>query len=81
MVISYRWVEASFHTESVMDIQRIIGADIVMAFDECTPYPCEYRYAQNSMNITHRWLKRCINRMKIPESVYGHYQTFSPMVG
>lgn len=69
-----------FTPESVMDIQRVIGADIVMAFDECTPYPCEYKYAQNSMNITHRWLKRCINRMNTTDPIYGHYQTFSPIV-
>lgn len=69
-----------FTPESVMDIQRVIGADIVMAFDECTPYPCEYKYAQNSMNITHRWLKRCINRMNTTDPIYGYYQTFSPIV-
>jgi queuine tRNA-ribosyltransferase len=69
-----------FSPESVMDIQRIIGADIVMAFDECTPYPCEYKYARNSMNMTHRWLKRCITRMNTTESIYGHHQTFSPIV-
>ena len=48
-----------FTPENVMDTQRIIGADIIMAFDECTPYPCEYGYAKNSMHMTHRWLKRC----------------------
>ncbi|HMT53861.1 MAG TPA: tRNA guanosine(34) transglycosylase Tgt [Saprospiraceae bacterium] len=69
-----------FSPESVMDIQRIIGADIVMAFDECTPYPCEYKYARNSMNMTHRWLKRCITRMNTTEPIYGHHQTFSPIV-
>lgn len=69
-----------FSPESVMDIQRIIGADIVMAFDECTPYPCEYKYARNSMNMTHRWLKRCITRMNTTEPIYGHNQTFSPIV-
>ena len=45
-----------------MDIQRVIGADIIMAFDECTPYPCEYDYAEKSMHMTHRWLDRCIHR-------------------
>ncbi|MBK8051838.1 MAG: tRNA guanosine(34) transglycosylase Tgt [Saprospiraceae bacterium] len=69
-----------FSPESVMDIQRIIGADIVMAFDECTPYPCEYKYAGNSMHMTHRWLKRCIDRMKTTDPVYGYEQTFSPIV-
>ena len=68
-----------FSPESVMDIQRIIGADIVMAFDECKPYPCEYKYARNSMNMTHRWLKRCITRMNTTEPIYGHHQTFSPI--
>src|SRR5690606_5741899 len=48
-----------FTPESVMDTQRVIGADIIMAFDECTPYPCEYGYARRSMEMTHRWLKRC----------------------
>ncbi len=51
-----------FTPESVMDTQRIIGADIMMAFDECTPYPCDYDYAKNSMHMTHRWLQRCIDR-------------------
>lgn len=69
-----------FSPESVMDIQRIIGADIVMAFDECTPYPCEYKYAKNSMHMTHRWLLRCINRMNTTDPVYGYPQTFSPIV-
>jgi queuine tRNA-ribosyltransferase len=69
-----------FSPESVMDIQRIIGADIVMAFDECTPYPCEYKYAKNSMHMTHRWLKRCIQRMEETNPVYDYAQTFSPIV-
>jgi queuine tRNA-ribosyltransferase len=69
-----------FSPESVMDIQRIIGADIVMAFDECTPYPCEYKYAKRSMHMTHRWLQRCINRMSNTDPVYGYPQTFSPIV-
>ncbi|MEY3423110.1 MAG: queuine tRNA-ribosyltransferase [Bacteroidota bacterium] len=69
-----------FTPESVMDIQRIIGADIVMAFDECTPYPCEFKYARDSMHMTHRWLKRCIERMKVTDPVYGYEQTFSPIV-
>lgn len=69
-----------FSPESVMDIQRIIGADIVMAFDECTPYPCEYKYAKNSMYMTHRWLSRCIYRMDNTDPIYDHHQTFSPIV-
>jgi len=69
-----------FSPESVMDVQRIIGADIVMAFDECTPYPCEFKYANKSMHMTHRWLQRCIIRMNDTQAVYGHYQTFSPIV-
>jgi queuine tRNA-ribosyltransferase len=69
-----------FSPESVMDIQRTIGADIVMAFDECTPYPCEFKYARNSMHMTHRWLKRCIDQMNTTEPLYGYNQTFSPIV-
>lgn len=69
-----------FTPEGVMDIQRQIGADIVMAFDECTPYPCEYKYARNSMHMTHRWLKRCIDRMKTTDPIYGYEQTFAPIV-
>jgi len=69
-----------FSPESVMDVQRIIGADIVMAFDECTPYPCEFKYARNSMHMTHRWLVRCINRMNNTDPIYGYQQTFSPIV-
>jgi len=69
-----------FSPEYVMDIQRIIGADIIMAFDECTPYPCEFEYAENSMHLTHRWLKRCIKRFDETESVYGHSQALFPIV-
>lgn len=69
-----------FSPESVMDVQRIIGADIVMAFDECTPYPCEYKYARNSMHMTHRWLVRCIDRMNTTGPEYDFDQTFSPIV-
>ena len=53
-----------FSPEFSMDIQRSIGADIIMAFDECTPYPCEYNYAKLSMHMTHRWLNRCIDHLK-----------------
>ncbi|MEO7990341.1 MAG: tRNA guanosine(34) transglycosylase Tgt [Chryseolinea sp.] len=70
----------SFTPERVMDIQRTIGADIVMAFDECTPYPCEYQYAKDSMHMTHRWLTRCIDRIKSTESMYGYEQALFPIV-
>lgn len=69
-----------FTPESIMDIQRTIGADIIMAFDECTPYPCEYGYAQKSMQMTHRWLDRCISRFDQTEGKYGFSQTLFPIV-
>lgn len=69
-----------FTPESVMDIQRIIGADIIMAFDECTPYPCPYDYAQKSMELTHAWLTRCIQHISTTEPLYGYYQTLFPIV-
>lgn len=69
-----------FTPERVMDIQRIIGADIIMAFDECTPYPCEYDYAKRSMQMTHRWLKRCCERFDSTEGKYGYEQTLFPIV-
>ncbi len=69
-----------FTPESVMDIQRVIGADIIMAFDECAPYPCDYTYAQKSMEMTHRWLTRCINRFDSTEAKYGFEQTLFPIV-
>lgn len=69
-----------FSPENVMDIQRSIGADIVMAFDECTPYPCEYRYAKKSMALTHAWLTRCITRMKDTPPKYGYEQFLFPIV-
>lgn len=69
-----------FTPENVMDIQRTIGADIIMAFDECTPYPCEYGYARNSMEMTHRWLTRCINQFDATEGKYGYNQTLFPIV-
>lgn len=69
-----------FSPEGVMDIQRTIGADIIMAFDECTPYPCEYSYAKRSMEMTHRWLKRCITRFDETEGKYGYSQTLFPIV-
>lgn len=69
-----------FSPENVMDIQRTIGADIIMAFDECTPYPCEYDYAKKSMEMTHRWLKRCCDRFDSTSGRYGYEQTFFPIV-
>lgn len=69
-----------FTPENVMDTQRIIGADIIMAFDECTPYPCDYRYAKQSIEMTHRWLKRCCARFDSTEPKYGYQQTLFPIV-
>jgi queuine tRNA-ribosyltransferase len=69
-----------FSPEIAVDIQRSIGADIIMAFDECTPYPCEYDYARNSMHLTHRWLKRCFNQMNKTEAKYGYGQALFPIV-
>lgn len=69
-----------FTPERVMDIQRSIGADIIMAFDECTSYPCEYKEAKASMEMTHRWLKRCITRFDSTEGKYGYSQALFPIV-
>lgn len=69
-----------FSPETVMDIQRSIGADIIMAFDECTPYPCDEKYARNSMHLTHRWLDRCITHFNQSEPRYGHEQYLFPIV-
>ena len=69
-----------FTPENVMEIQRTIGADIIMAFDECTPYPCEYDYAKRSMHMTHRWLERCIAHLKKVPYEYDYAQTFFPIV-
>jgi queuine tRNA-ribosyltransferase len=69
-----------FTPESVMDIQRTIGADIIMAFDECTPYPCEYGYAKKSLDLTHQWLKRCVTRMNETSPKYGYDQALFPIV-
>ena len=69
-----------FTPERVMDIQRVIGADIIMAFDECTPWPCEYEYANKSLDLTHRWLARCMNRFKETEPHYGYGQSLFPIV-
>jgi queuine tRNA-ribosyltransferase len=69
-----------FSPESVMDIERTIGADIIMAFDECTPYPCDYKYAKNSLALTHRWLNRCVSRFNETETLYGYEQALFPIV-
>ncbi|MEI7594811.1 MAG: tRNA guanosine(34) transglycosylase Tgt [Bacteroidota bacterium] len=82
-VVFQSHIDGSRHTfspEYVMDIERTIGADIMMAFDECTPYPCEYDYAKKSLDITHRWLDRCIERYKTTECPYGYSQTLFPIV-
>ncbi len=69
-----------FTPERAIEVQRIIGADIIMAFDECTPYPCEYTYAKSSMELTHRWLKRCCDYFDRTEGLYGYRQTLFPIV-
>ena len=76
-------IDGSYHIftpENVMEIQRSIGADIIMAFDECTPYPCDYNYAKRSMHMTHRWLDRCINHLDNLPFKYGYSQAFFPIV-
>ncbi len=76
-------IDGSYHNftpEVVMDIQRTIGGDIIMAFDECTPYPCDKTYAEKSMHMTHRWLTRCIDHFNNAESKYGFEQTLLPIV-
>ena len=69
-----------FSPEKAIDVQKSIGADIIMAFDECTPYPCEYKYAKNSMEMTHRWLKRCCEHFDNTPSVHDYKQSFFPIV-
>ncbi|MBX9852899.1 MAG: tRNA guanosine(34) transglycosylase Tgt [Cytophagaceae bacterium] len=69
-----------FTPENIMDIQRTIGADIIMAFDECTPYPCDFKYAADSLELTHRWLKRCCDRFDSTNDKYGHKQFLFPIV-
>ena len=69
-----------FTPENVMDIQKSIGADIIMAFDECTPYPCDYSYAKNSMEMTHRWLKRCVDSFNSSPFKYDYSQVLFPIV-
>lgn len=76
-------IDGSYHTftpENVMEIQRTIGADIIMAFDECTPYPCDYKYAKRSMHMTHRWLDRCIAHLEKTPYSYDYTQAFFPIV-
>ncbi|MBT8288527.1 MAG: tRNA guanosine(34) transglycosylase Tgt [Flavobacteriaceae bacterium] len=76
-------IDGSYHVftpENVMDVQRQIGADIIMAFDECTPYPCDYNYARRSMQMTHRWLDRCITHFKKTQPIYDYSQTLFPIV-
>jgi queuine tRNA-ribosyltransferase len=69
-----------FTPENVIDTERAIGADIIMAFDECPPYPSEYGYAKNSMELTHRWLARCVKHMNDTEPLYGYEQALFPIV-
>ena len=69
-----------FTPENVMDIQRSIGADIMMAFDECTPGTADYQYAKQSMERTHRWLDRCCDRFQSTEPKYGYEQALFPIV-
>ena len=76
-------IDGSYHfftPEIAIDIQRKIGADIIMAFDECTPYPCEKQYARKSMNLTHEWLIRCLERFNSTSSLYGYNQYLFPIV-
>jgi len=76
-------IDGSLHTfspERAVDVQREIGADIIMAFDECTPWPCSYEYAKSSMQLTHRWLKRCIDHFNSQPPVYDYNQTFAGIV-
>ncbi|WP_298760077.1 tRNA guanosine(34) transglycosylase Tgt [uncultured Psychroserpens sp.] len=76
-------IDGSYHVftpENVMEIQRTIGADIIMAFDECTPYPCDYNYAKRSMHMTHRWLERCLTHLDKTPFKYDYEQTFFPIV-
>lgn len=69
-----------FTPEKVMDIERSIGADIMMAFDECTPGTADYNYAKQSMELTHRWLDRCVERFNATEPKYGYEQALFPIV-
>lgn len=76
-------IDGSYHfftPEKSMEIQRYIGGDIFMAFDECTPYPCDYSYAKKSLDITHRWLKRCVSWCEENPEVYDYKQHLFPIV-
>lgn len=76
-------IDGSYHffsPERVMEIQRLIGGDIIMAFDECTSFPCSYAYAKNSMGLTHRWLKRCVIYLENNPERYGYRQSLFPIV-
>ena len=76
-------IDGSYHffsPEKAIDIQRNIGADIIMAFDECTPYPCDKSYARQSLELTHNWLDRSINRFKSTKSKYDYNQYLFPIV-
>ena len=76
-------IDGSYHMftpENVMEFQRVIGADIIMALDECTPYPCDYNYAKQSIHITHRWLDRCISHLEKTPYKYDYSQAFFPIV-
>ena len=82
-VIFYSHIDGSKHfftPESIMDIERSIGADIMMAFDECPPFPSTYQYTKESMHLTHRWLDRCIDRFDTTDDLYGHKQILAPIV-
>lgn len=79
----YSHIDGSQHfftPERVVDIQRIIGADFMMAFDECTPYPCDYNYAKESLRLTHYWLDRCWDRFNSTTHLYEHEQALLPIV-
>ena len=69
-----------FTPENVVDIERTIGSDIMMALDECTPYPCTYEYATKSLDITHKWLARGVQHFRETEPLYGHSQAYFPIV-
>jgi queuine tRNA-ribosyltransferase len=82
-ILFHSHIDGSPHTftpENVIDIQRSIGGDIIMALDECTPYPCDYDYAAKSMHLTHRWLERCMKRFNVTPSKYGFEQDLFPIV-
>ncbi|HQP16603.1 MAG TPA: tRNA guanosine(34) transglycosylase Tgt [Bacteroidales bacterium] len=82
-VVFHSHIDGSKHIftpENNVDIQRRIGADIMMAFDECTPFPCEYQYAKKSMEMTHKWLSRCVSRFNESEGLYGYPQSLFPIV-